>query len=177
MLGKLLPLLIALVGLGGGVGAGLALRPAPEPAPLTALAEDGTCPCDCNALAADAAHGEADAEHTGEDGEPTTDFVKMNNQFVVPIVRENDIAALVVLSISFEVPTGGSETIYQREPKLRDRFLQVLFDHANTGGFDGAFTAGPNMVALRTALLETARHELGNNVRDILITDIARQDL
>ncbi|HCQ65903.1 MAG TPA: flagellar basal body-associated protein FliL [Rhodobacteraceae bacterium] len=176
MLGKLIPLLIALVGLGGGLGAGLALRPAPEPA----AAMDGTCPCDCDALAqtgAGSTHADSGDDHAGEDGEATTDFVKMNNQFVVPVVKESDIAALVVLSISFEVPVGGSETIYKREPKLRDRFLQVLFDHANTGGFDGAFTAGPNMEALRTALLETARHELGNNVHDILITDIARQDM
>ena len=179
MLGKLLPILLALVGLGGGVGAGLALRPAPEPDLHLEMSADGTCPCDCAALAEQdptAGHDNAAAGH-GEEETATTDFVKMNNQFVVPIVRDKDIAALVVMSISFEVPSGGSEAIYQREPKLRDRFLQVLFDHANTGGFDGAFTTGSNMDTLRTALLETARHELGNNVRNILITDIARQDL
>ncbi len=176
MLGKLIPLFIALIGLGGGIGAGLALRPAPEPVAVA----DGTCPCDCGTPGApDAATAQAGAtaDHAGEDGEATTDFVKMNNQFVVPVVQDESIAALVVMSISFEVPTGGSEKIYQREPKLRDLFLQVLFDHANAGGFDGAFTAGPNMRALRTALLESARSELGNNVDDILITDIARQDM
>lgn len=180
MLGKLLPLLIALAGLGGGIGAGLALRPAPEPA----LVAEGSCPCDCGApagtdtAAADTADaGEVAHNAAGAEGEPTSDFVKINNQFVVPVVKGEDIAALVVMSISLEVPTGGSEKIYQREPKLRDLFLQVLFDHANSGGFDGAFTAGPPMQALRTALLETARRELGNNVSDILITDIARQDI
>jgi len=176
MLGKLLPLLIALIGLGGGVGAGLALRPVPEPVAQT----DGTCPCDCAALADAGAHipdsGAANNPAAG-DGEATTDFVKMNNQFVVPVVKGDDIAALVVLTISLETPDGGSEEIYQREPKLRDLFLQVLFDHANSGGFDGAFTAGPTMQTLRTALFEAARSELGNNVRDILITDIARQDI
>lgn len=176
MLGKLIPILIALVGLGGGVGAGLALRPAPEPAAEV----DGACTCDYDPLAElgdGAAHAEAGGDHTSDDGEPTTSFVKMNNQFVVPVLKDEDIAALVVVSISLETPPGGSEKIYQREPKLRDRFLQVLFDHANTGGFNGAFTSGPKMESLRTALLETARQELGNTVRDILITDIARQDL
>jgi len=33
------------------------------------------------------------------------------------------------------------------------------------------------MDALRTALLETARLELGNSIHSILITDIARQDM
>ncbi|MCB1327937.1 MAG: flagellar basal body-associated FliL family protein [Maritimibacter sp.] len=176
MLGKLLPILLALVGLGGGVGAGLALRPAPDPEPV-AHAEAGPDGTEMAAHDTAGDHSAAAPDHGSEDGATDTEFVKMNNQFVVPIVRETEVAALVVLSISFEVPTGGSEAIYQREPKLRDRFLQVLFDHANTGGFDGAFTAGPKMAALRTALVETAHQELGNNVRDILITDIARQDL
>lgn len=101
----------------------------------------------------------------------------MNNQFVVPVVKGEDIAALVVMSISLEVPTGGSEQVYQREPKLRDALLQVMFDHANSGGFDGAFTSGSKMQVLRTALIEAARAELGQYVIDILITDLARQDV
>lgn len=169
MLGKLLPVILALIGLGGGVGAGFALRPeAPETPVATSEVEAGTC--ECLDLAEAGGHGEGA-------GDGTTDFVKMNNQFVLPVVKDDDIAALVVLSISLEVPTGGSEIVYQREPKLRDRFLQVLFDHANTGGFDGMFTAGPNMETLRKALLETALQELGRGVVGIVITDIARQDM
>ncbi len=173
MLGKLIPVVIALIGLGAGIGAGIALRPDPEPV------AEGTCPCECNSFAGSAT-GEGDGGgdgHSEDAAEATTDFVKLNNQFVVPVVHDGDISALVVMSLSLEVPTGGSEKIYQREPKLRDKFLQVLFDHANTGGFDGAFTSGSRMQALRTALLETARRELGRNVDDILITDIARQDI
>mgnify|MGYP000498233799 CR=1 FL=1 len=53
---------------------------------------------------------------------------------------------------------------------------QVLFDHANIGGFKGAFTDANTMAILRRALLETARKTLGNDVSDVLITEIARQD-
>ncbi|PIE08350.1 MAG: flagellar basal body-associated protein FliL [Rhodobacterales bacterium] len=172
MPGKLLPLLIALAGLCAGAGAGFALRPAPA----SHAPEDAACPCDCAALTG-AGHLTATAEAHGEEGAPATDFVKLNNQFVLPVVKGEHIAALVVMSISLEVPAGGSDRIYQREPKLRDRFLQVLWGHANAGGFDGVFTAGSKMTTLRTALLETARNELGNNVLDIVITDIARQDM
>ncbi|HHC29531.1 MAG TPA: flagellar basal body-associated FliL family protein, partial [Rhodobacterales bacterium] len=111
------------------------------------------------------------------EAETGSDYVKLNNQFVVPTVKAGRIAAMVVLSISLEVPPGGSEAIYQREPKLRDLFLQVLFDHANAGGFDGAFTEGGKMDVLRAALLETAQRELGNNIRSVLITDMAKQDM
>lgn len=171
-MGKLIPIFLALIGLGAGVGAGLALRPAPS-----VEQEEGACPCDCVALqeALEAAGVSADPE--AEQGEATSDFVKLNNQFVIPVVDAENISALVVLSISLEVPVGGAEPIYQREPKLRDRFLQVLFDHANSGGFNGAFTEGTTMDTLRTALLETARAELGASIKSVLITDIARQDI
>ena len=100
----------------------------------------------------------------------------MNNQFVVPGVDGGRVAAMVVLSVSIEVEAGNTEAVYQREPKLRDVFLQVLFDHANTGGFSGSFTDGANLIVLRTSLKEAAVLVMGSAVRDVLITDIARQD-
>ena len=170
MFRKLFPLLLALGGLSGGIGAGLTLRPAPD------HATEGPEP------AATGEHGDTaaeSAEASGHDGEPdeaAPEYVKMNNQFVVPVVEEGRVAAMVVLSLSLEVGAGNTEAVYQREPKLRDVLLQVLFDHANTGGFSGSFTDGSNLVVLRTSLKEAAAMVLGTVVNDVLITDIARQD-
>lgn len=170
MLGKLLPILIALVGLGGGVGAGLFLRPAAE-------AEDHAAEgAEAGADHGGDEHGEAGADGDAEPEEGAPEYVKMNNQFVVPVVDEGRVASMVVLSLSLEVAAGNTETVYQREPKLRDVFLQVLFDHANIGGFSGSFTDGSNLVVLRTSLKEAAALVLGTVVSDVLITDIARQD-
>lgn len=150
MLRKLLPVLLGLVGLGLGAGAGILLRPPPaEPA-------------------AEAAPPPAT--------EKPRDYVRMNNQFVVPVVEDGRVVSLVILSLSLEVETGGSEGVYAREPKLRDAFLQILFDHANTGGFRGSFTDGSNMTILRAALREAAVRVLGPLVTDVLIVDIVRQD-
>ena len=162
MLRKLFPVILALVGLGGGVGAGLFQRPPPTPE------EQATAG---HAAAAEEAEGEA-----GEPEEGGPEYVKMNNQFVVPVVEKGRVAAMVVLSLSLEVEAGNTEAVYQREPKLRDVFLQVLFDHANVGGFSGSFTDGSNLISLRTSLKEAAGLILGPAVRDVLITDIARQD-
>lgn len=172
---KLLPLLLVLVGIGGGVGAGLALKPAPDP---EAHAAEGEAPA-----------GEEDAETPAEDhaaqpapageGEPpdsSTEFVKLNNQFIVPVVVNGRVNSLVVMSISLQVAAGNRETVFAREPKLRDSFLQVLFDHANSGGFDGMFTTSENLRTLRMALLESARKALGEMVSDVLIIDLVRQD-
>ena len=83
---------------------------------------------------------------------------------------------MVILAISLEVAHGSADPVYAREPKLRDAFLQVLFDHANAGGFSGDFTDSSNLTFLRKALLETAQSILGDSVSDILISDLARQD-
>jgi hypothetical protein len=75
------------------------------------------------------------------------------------------------------VPLGQKEQTFAVEPKLRDAFLQVLFDHANTGGFDGVFTATNVMRSLRAALLDAAGTAVPDLVRDVLILDIQRQDV
>lgn len=168
MIGKLLPVLLALIGLGAGVGGGMALRPPP---PEEVVMEN---PC------GDVGHDMEDAHETPEPEEETEDlthdYVKLNNQFVIPVVDEGRVESLVVMSLNLEVTAGQSEAIYQVEPKLRDMFLRVLFDHANAGGFDGAFTKATRMNALRTALREAAQKLLGTIVYDVLIIDVVRQD-
>lgn len=159
MIRKLLPGLLAMVGLAGGLGAGLLLRPAAE-APA-AENEDS--------------HSAAPEDHTDADA-TGSEYVKMNNQFVIPVLEGGRVSAMVVLSLSLDVTTGNTETVYQREPRLRDAFLQVMFDHANVGGFSGSFTDGSNLVTLRGSLKEAADMVLGPVVRRVLITDIARQD-
>ncbi len=155
MIRKLIPLLLALIGLGAGAGAGLALRPQPEKAAETS---------------------EKDAVEEAVSPELLPEYVKLSNQFIVPVVEGEQITSMVILSLSLEVKTGMTEQVYSREPKLRDAFLQVLFDHANTGGFRGSFTDAETLVPLREGLLEVARKALGDIVGDVLITDIIRQD-
>jgi len=163
-------LLLVLAGAGGGVGAGLWLRPPPEEAAEAAGAGPAEAGCAPGPGLA-AAEPVTDAE-----GNPTRDFVKLNNQFVVPVVDGRAVDALVILSVTLEVALGTSEQVYRLEPKLRDGFLQVLFDHANAGGFAGAFTGSNNLDVLRNALRDVAVGIVGPAVTDVLITDIVRQD-
>ena len=168
MIGKLLPVLLALIGLGAGIGGGMALRPVPE---ATVVMENP-----CGVVEHNAEDPHAAPDHTEETQNLTNDFVKLNNQFVVPVVDEGRVKSLVVLSLNLEVSPGQTDVIYQLEPKLRELFLRVLFDHANAGGFDGSFTKSTRMNALRTALRESAQKLLGDTVLDVLIIDVVRQD-
>ncbi len=174
MLRKILPVILALIGLAAGGAAGYFLRPPPatEAAPAAegehAPAAEGKD--HAAAPAADAAHGE------GEEALATSEYVKLNNQFVVPVIEKGQVTSLVVLSLSLEVTVGSTEKVYAAEPKIRDVLLQVLFDHANAGGFKGSFTDTANMEDLRRALLETVRTVLGEIATGVLISDIVRQD-
>ena len=175
---KLLPLILLLIGSGAGVGAGIFLRPdaAPETTQAEEHSEDDVKNEDSHSekKEAKAEKGHDDDGH-GELG--GNEFVKLNNQFVVPIVSGEKVTALVVLALSIEVPAGATDIVYQREPKVRDSFLQVLFDHANMGGFEGNFTNAQILSRLRGALKEVAQKDLGKETAiDVLIIEIARQD-
>jgi flagellar FliL protein len=180
-MGKILPALLALIGLAAGTGAGMMLRPADDAQAEAAVAE----------VAADQAMTpEAEADHPTEGDDATRrsaragaeddvafEYVKLNNQFVVPVVHDTRVTSLVVMSLSVEVAAGQKEVVFAREPKLRDAFLQVLFDHANSGGFDGVFTTGEKMNDLRGSLYLKAVDVLGPIASDVMVIDIVRQDV
>lgn len=169
-MGKILPILLALIGVGAGIGAGVMLKPAPVD-----LSEVPVCRPATEGEQAEVAH-DVDEGDEGDEGTPP-EYVKMHNQFVIPVVEDGKMAALVVLSISLEVSAGGKEATFQREPKLRDAFNQILFDHANAGGFKGTFTNSNNMTVLRDSLYEIAVKVAGPVVKDVLIAEIVRQDV
>ena len=171
MIRKLIPVLLGLIGLGIGLGAGIFLHPAPPATISPDIASEGEGTL---AEAGKAEHADAPPKDAAAEGGP--EYVKLTNQFVIPVVEQGRVVSMVILALTLEVGAGTTEAIYAREPKLRDAFLQVLFDHANSGGFDGAFTDGANLVLLRKALLEAAQTAIGPNVSDVLISDIARQD-
>ena len=145
MLNKILPIVLLLIG--------VFLRPAEEEEPM---AEEVT-----------SEKVTIQADETPAEPDLAREYVKMNNQFVVPVVNSESVQALVVLSLSLEVPAGQKDSIYSREPKLRDSFLQVMFDHANVGGFDGEFTNANNLDVLRNALREAAQKDMGEQISDV----------
>ena len=170
---KLLPLLIALLGLAAGVGAGLALKPAPEVAaaecPPPAEGEAAAAPCETDPFApVKPAERKPAAELA---------YVPMDKPFVVPIFAGEKVTAMVVVSLSVETDTEGAHGVEAVKPRLRDGFLKVMFRHANSGGFDGSFTSGRKMDDLKSALLRTAHEVIPEaTVEEVLITEIARQE-
>lgn len=169
MLSKLLPVILLIAGTGGGIGAGIMLAPEPE-APPAETAGGG----DAGEPAPDPV---PEADLTMDPELMEREYIKISNQFVVPVVERDVLSSLVVISLSLEAKKGTSEKIHAYEPKLRDVFLQVLFDHANMGGFRGAFTRSDVLNPLRNALREAAQQQMGKDIYDVLIMEMSRQDV
>ncbi|MEM9043653.1 MAG: flagellar basal body-associated FliL family protein [Pseudomonadota bacterium] len=169
---KFLPIVLAIVGLGAGLGAGGALAPKPEKSEQTQTGEN-----------VEQVDEESETKWPDEEADQlanldeNVDYVRLNNQFVVPIVEQDRVASLIVMSLALETEAGSTDLVFQREPKLRDEFLSVLFTHARSGGFTGTFTDAHLMRDLRTALLRSARRILGDRIKNVLLIEIVRQDL
>jgi hypothetical protein len=172
-MGYLVAVLLVLAGLGAGVGAGLFLAPPKDGAPCDPAE---TAECAVAPEPAAAPEPEPGALPPATDG-VVYDYIKLNNQFVIPVIDGDRVAALVVVSLSLEVVAGSNAAVFEREPRLRDAFLQVFFDFAETGGFDGPFTQSSNLATLRRALRETGQRIVGPQMRDVLILDIVRQEV
>lgn len=181
----LFPVILAIIGLAGGVTAGHFLKPASDPA-MTAEGDHGAPAADHG----DGGHGGGHMDPPPED--PSTipaaadhdpeedgkyEYIALDKQFVVPLVNETRVQAMIILSLSLEATLDGVDMVHRRSPKLRDVFLQVLFRHAHSGGFDGVFTGGQAMADLRAGLRDAAKGVLGDAVHDVLVTDIVRQDM
>lgn len=175
MMKILLPVVFLVLGLGAGIGAGAFLMPEKVP---QAVSEDKEAKekSDKGDKADKNDKKEASKKPSKDDEPGGFEYLKLPKQFVVPVVKDDQITAMVTMSLSIEADPAITETFYAIEPKLRDRFLQVLFDHANTGGFDGIFTESDNLTVLRKALLEVARKDLGSDVSQVLIMSVNRQD-
>ncbi|AEI96242.1 hypothetical protein [Roseobacter litoralis] len=163
---KILPILMLLLGSAAGVGAGVYLRPPPaeEAAAPEELAEESS---------------ETTAKEEAKDELPIAgkEYVKLSNQFVVPIVEKDRVSSMIVMTLSVEAPEGQGQAVYDLEPKIRDVFLRILFDHAAIGGFRGAFLNNENLDIVRRNLRDGAIKTFGKDlISDVLIFEIARQD-
>lgn len=188
----LLPVLVVAAALLGGAAAGDWLRSAPpgtDAAPDAAEADDARAAevatdgrpvavTDTGAASASAPAPLAEVGPSGGVNRKRADFAYLEfpHQFFVPLVRDGTLRSVMILSISLELPDEIAEAAYRQENRLRDAILRALLIHANSGGFDGNFTADAHVELLRQTLLQTARTASGLPVSAVMIGDIARQD-
>lgn len=186
---KILTLLIPLIALGGGIAAGEMLRPKKDGAEVAAtdLADIGEGTADAENHAgttqdtAEAGHGTAASSGHGENtGQSEADasgpgWFTFPTQFFVPLMRNGDMGAMIIVTLSLETQAAQIEAMNQQQHRLRDALLRELMIHANTGGFDGNFTTEPAQRVLRERLLKAIHSATDLPVDAVLIEGIARQ--
>lgn len=195
---KIIALLIVVAGVAGGTILGLKLRaPGGDPG----VGEKASATMDTGAAAADAGHGggrkthpaappaaqgHAGAEAQGgpagggghaEGATGDRDYVKLARQIIVPVVHERETRALMLFDLALDVPSGAVERAYASEPRLRDAFLRELMDLSYAGAFLSTYTDDRVIAELRGRLRAAARRILGEDVSEVLILDILRQEL
>ncbi len=106
-----------------------------------------------------------------------TDYAKLDKQFIVPVIEDGGVIALVVVTMAIEVKKGGRDLVFEHEPKLRAEFLNVFFNHAQSGGFSGVFIESQLMGDLRSSLNAAAWSVLGETAHQVLVTSLIRQDI
>lgn len=103
-------------------------------------------------------------------------FADLGSQFVVPLTRGGTLTGVVAVSLAVQLKPGKEEEFEVMEPRLRDVYLEVLFRHGASGGFDGDFATSQAMADLRTALDRVTQDRLSDIAERVLITSLARQD-
>lgn len=138
-----------------------------------------------NSETADAA---LDGEPTTHNAQPTAaalaqqapesfEIVKMPSQFVVPVITDTRVRAMVILNVALEVETGSGDQVRALEPKLRDEFLAELFGLAAHDGFKDDLITRQTLEIVKHALTERSKEVLKLPFVNVLITDMARQDV
>lgn len=169
MLRKIMTILLPLIAFAGGLAGGELLRPGRTAAVLpdqtsTSTSEDGSGP-----------EPQQSAHDPAETAGPRAWF-SFPGQFFVPMMRNGDMGAMMILTLSLETREADLEALKQQEHRLRDALLRALMITANTGGFDGNFTTEARLQPLRETLLKAARQAAGDMVSAVLIEAIARQE-
>jgi hypothetical protein len=177
MMKLLLPVILLLLGVGGGVGAGIVLAPSTDASGVEETEDASTgSESEDESAQPEMAVEETPMSATSASTDGAVEYLNMSNQFIIPLVDGGNVNGIVVITISLEVVEGTIASVNLKEPKIRDRFLQVLFNHANNGGFDGNFTDFRYLKSLKDELLRNAKVVTDKNVTDVLILDLVRQD-
>jgi flagellar basal body-associated protein FliL len=103
-------------------------------------------------------------------------FVDMERKFVVPLVRGSRVRSLVVVDLRLEVRSSAETRAQELKPRIRDLFLDTLYEMAVAGAFDGDLYSNNVQGEMRARLLEDARRVLQDDATAILIGELLRQD-
>ena len=167
----ILPVLMSISAAGGVFTANLLKGDAPAAAP----ASHGDEGHGAEKAAASKGHG---GGHGGESSSKSdnSDFMKFKRQFVVPVMKDQSVEALVLLNLGLDIDESKRDEVFRKEPRFRDIFIRELLQLSNDGYFNEEMTSPNTYEVVRETLLRAAKSVDESSVNDVLILDFSRQD-
>lgn len=105
-------------------------------------------------------------------------YFKFSREFVVPIIQNERVASLVILNINIESDAAMSDKLFSQEPVIRDVVMTTLIEISGDGRTFQSMTSIENYESLRSLILAALQKKFPDmGIKNILILDIARQDL
>jgi flagellar protein FliL len=140
----------------------------------------------------------ADAAHTNDEGKKETKksakkdahggseetasssgsvYHKFSREFIVPIMEDGRVKSLVILNINLEAESSISQTLFEMEPKLRDNIMTTLIGLSGDGVTFDNLTDVDSYETIRSMILMNLETIVASGITNVLIVDMARQDL
>lgn len=104
-------------------------------------------------------------------------YYKFSREFVVPVIRNNHVDSLVILHLSLEADAAISQKLFEMEPKLRDSIMTTLITISNDGQTFESITDIESYESIRSMVLLNLKTVVSSGIHNVLIMDMARQDV
>lgn len=118
-----------------------------------------------------------DDSHGKKPSSGNTAYYKFSREFVVPIMRGGQVNSLIILHISLETDSATSERLFSEEPKLRDNIMTTLIALSNDGRTLEEPTNINNYETIRSMILMNLKDSIDDGIQNVLIVDMAKQNL
>ena len=129
-----------------------------------------------SAKAKKSSSGHGEDSHGGGGGSDVAYF-KFTREFVVPIMHDRKVESLVILNINLEVDSDISQQMFSMEPKVRDNVMSTLIELSNDGTTFENITDVESYETIRAMVLQNLQRVISSGIRNVLIVDLAQQDL
>ncbi|WP_300380641.1 hypothetical protein [Henriciella sp.] len=114
-------------------------------------------------------HGSADASAPA--------YYKFSREFVVPIIAEERVQSLVILNLNLQIDPSVSDELFSKDPVLRDNIMTTLIRLSNEDEIFNGLNNVENYETMRSMILRNLRDSVSEGIQNVLILDMARQDL
>ncbi|MEL6829403.1 MAG: hypothetical protein AAFO63_04630 [Pseudomonadota bacterium] len=121
--------------------------------------------------------GKGDKDEYGGSAPGDVYYFEFSREFVVPILREGRVESLVIIQLNLEADLELSRNLFTMEPKLRDNIMSTLIALSNDGDTLTNLTDVEHYETIRAMVLMNLEDVVAEGLHNVLILDIAKQDL